>query len=218
MNGGQDLGGMMGFGPVMPEAESEIFHEEWEKKAFALTLAMGGLGRWNIDQARHARETLHPVDYLGSPYYDIWIKALAKLMLKEGLVTEEELVLGHSIAPPVPLSAVSPERIVTMMAAGTQYERPTETGAKFNVGDRVVTHNDHPSGHTRLPRYARARQGVIDRVIGYFVFPDAAAAGAGDMPQWLYTVTFTGTELWGAAADASSVVSIDAWESYLENV
>ena len=216
MNGGQDLGGMMGFGPVKPEAESETFHEEWERKAFALTLAAGSLGRWNIDEARHARETLHPVDYLQSPYYDIWIKALTKLMLQKGLVTAEEIASGHSIVPPAAISAVSPERIVTMLAAGTQYDRAPDKLATFHVGDTIVTRNDHPSGHTRLPRYARARQGVIERVIGFFVFPDAAATGEGDKPQWLYTVTFSGSSLWGAAADASSVVSIDAWESYLE--
>lgn len=216
MNGAQDLGGMMGFGPVIPEPESEIFHEAWERKAFALTLAMGGLGRWNIDEARHARETLHPVDYLQSPYYDIWVKALTKLMLRKGLVTEAEIASGHGIVPSLPVAAVSPERIVTMMASGTQYDRAPETSAAFKVGDPVVTRNDHPSGHTRLPRYARAKQGVIERVIGFFVFPDAAAAGEGDKPQWLYTVTFAASELWGAAADVGSTVSIDAWESYLD--
>ena len=218
MNGAQDLGGMMGFGPVQPEAEAEIFHAEWEKKAFALTLAMGSLGRWNIDEARHARETLHPVDYLQSPYYDIWIKALTKLMLREGLVTADELASGHRIVPPLPISAIPPERIVTMLAAGTQYDRPPEKAPTFSVGDAVMTRNDHPSGHTRLPRYARAKRGVVERVIGFFVFPDSAAAGEGDRPQWLYTVTFTGRELWGATADSTSSVSIDAWESYLENI
>jgi len=218
MNGAQDLGGMMGFGPVKPEAESEIFHEDWERRAFALTLAMGSLGRWNIDEARHARETLHPVDYLQSPYYDIWIKALTKLMLAKGLVTEAEIASGQRIGSSAPLAAVSPERIVAMMAAGTQYDRVSQKSAAFTVGDTVLTRNDHPSGHTRLPRYARAKRGVIERVIGFFVFPDAAAAGEGDRPQWLYTVTFAGGALWGTAADDRSTVSIDAWESYLEKV
>lgn len=216
MNGAQDLGGMMGFGAVKPEAELPVFHADWEKKAFALTLAMGGLGRWSIDEARHARETLHPVDYLQSPYYDIWLKALTKLMLQEGLVTEAEIAAGASIDPRLPIVAVSPERVVKMLATGTPYDRPPSKAADFKVGDTVLTRNDHPLGHTRLPRYARARRGVIERVIGFFVFPDAAAAKEGDSPQWLYTVTFTGSELWGAAADPSSTVSIDAWESYLE--
>ena len=40
MNGAQDMGGMHGFGPVEPEPNEPVFHAEWEKRAFALTLAM----------------------------------------------------------------------------------------------------------------------------------------------------------------------------------
>ena len=81
---------------------------------------------------------------------------------------------------------------------------------------RVITRNIHPSGHTRLPRYARARRGVIERVHGAHVFPDSNAQGRGEAPQWLYAVVFTGTELWGDEADETVTASIDAWESYLE--
>ena len=60
MNGAQDLGGMMGFGPVAGEPEGHVFHADWEKRALALTIASGALGEWNLDMSRHARETLHP--------------------------------------------------------------------------------------------------------------------------------------------------------------
>ena len=56
MNGGQDLGGMHGFGQVEPEPNEPVFHAEWERRAFALTLAMGMPGGWNIDMSRFARE------------------------------------------------------------------------------------------------------------------------------------------------------------------
>ena len=39
-----------------------------------------------------------------------------------------------------------------------------------------------------------------------------------EQPQWLYTVEFTAQELWGPQADAAVLVSVDAWESYLEPV
>ena len=39
---------------------------------------------------------------------------------------------------------------------------------------------------------------------------------AGENPQWLYTVVFDGRELWGADADPTVKVSIDAFEPYLE--
>ena len=75
----------------------------------------------------------------------------------------------------------------------------------------------HPRTHTRLPRYARGRCGVVDRAHGCQVFPDSSALGAGDDPQWLYTVVFDGRELWGADADPALKVSIDAFEPYLES-
>ncbi|MGE5669730.1 MAG: SH3-like domain-containing protein, partial [Betaproteobacteria bacterium] len=41
-------------------------------------------------------------------------------------------------------------------------------------------------------------------------------AGRGEDPQWLYTVVFTGRELWGEQADPSLSVSIEAFEPYLQ--
>ena len=78
MNGGHDLGGMDGLGPIQPEAEAKepVFHHEWEKTAFALTLAAGSLGRWNIDTSRFARERQHPVAYLSNTYYQNWLAGL----------------------------------------------------------------------------------------------------------------------------------------------
>jgi nitrile hydratase subunit beta len=53
--------------------------------------------------------------------------------------------------------------------------------------------------------------------LGFHVFPDSNAIGAGENPQWLYTVTFDGRELWGNDSDPYLKVSVDAWEPYLEH-
>ena len=71
-------------------------------------------------------------------------------------------------------------------------------------------------GYTRLPRYARDKLGTVEAVRGCHVYPDTAAIGAGDHPQWLYTVVFPARELWGEAADPTVSVSIEAFEPYLE--
>ncbi|ONG47254.1 nitrile hydratase subunit beta [Pseudoroseomonas deserti] len=215
MNGAQDLGGMMGFGRVIPEPEAEIFHAEWEKRALAVTLAAGALGRWNIDISRHARETLPPGEYLTSTYYEIWVKGLEKLLLQAGLVTPDEIREGRASGPGVEVTPLAAGQVDATLARGTQYDRPATAPACFAVGDRVRTRRFNPAHHTRLPRYARGREGVVEAVRGVFVFPDSHAHGGGEAPQWLYTLRFTGAELWGEGADPSLEVSIDAWESYL---
>jgi nitrile hydratase len=217
MNGAQDLGGMMGFGPIQIEQDEPWFHAEWERRAFGLTLAMGATGSWNIDMSRHARESLPPSEYLTSSYYEIWTKGVEKLVVAAGLVSDEELRLGKALAEPAPIKRVlKAEDVPAVLARGGPAERPLEQPARFAVGDRVRTLNMHPQGHTRLPRYARGRIGVVELVHGAHVFPDANAHGQGERPEWLYTVCFLGQELWGEQADPILSVSIDAWESYLE--
>ena len=65
-------------------------------------------------------------------------------------------------------------------------------------------------------RYVRGRAGTIVSSHGMFVLPDANAHGLGENPEWLYTVRFAGTELWGEAADPTLTVMVDLWESYLD--
>ncbi len=217
MNGAQDMGGMMGFGPVTPEAEHIRFHAAWEKRALAITVAAGATGTWGIDESRHARETLPPAEYLASSYYEIWTKGLEKLLVRHGLVTPAELAERRALTPPGPVRRVlAAAEVPAALTRGAPCDRPASTEARFKAGDGVRTLNINPTGHTRLPRYARARTGMVERVHGVFVFPDTHAHGEGESPRWLYTVRFTGRELWGAAADPALSVSIDAWESYLE--
>lgn len=218
MNGAADMGGMMGFGPVRHEGENEpLFHAEWERRAFALTLAMGATGQWNIDMSRAARESLPPPEYLTKSYYEIWLAGLEKLMTERGLLREDEIVAGRALHPPKPLPRIlKAESVAAVLSKGGPTQRETNTAARFHVGDQVRAKNMHPTSHTRLPRYVRGHVGVVELVHGAHVFPDSSALGQGEQPQWLYTVRFAGTELWGEAADPTLSVSVDAWESYLE--
>ncbi len=217
MNGAQDLGGMMGFGPIDSEKDEPWFHAAWERRAMGVTIAMGATGTWNIDMSRHARESLPPAEYLSASYYEIWTKGVEKLVVKTGLVSPEELRLGKALTPPAPIRRVlRAEDVPAVLARGGPADRESGAPARFKVGDWVRTRNMHPTGHTRLPRYARGREGVIERVHGTHVFPDTNARGEGENPQWLYTVRFSGREIWGEEADPTLVVSVDAWESYLE--
>lgn len=217
MIGGQDLGGVMGFGRIAAEADEPLFHAEWERRIFAVTLAAGALGQWNIDQSRHAREARSPADYLSSSYYVLWLKGLETLLLAKGLVTAEEIAAGRSLAAAKPAGRVlKAEDVAAALAKGTRADRPLASPARFGVGDRVRTKVLYTTGHTRLPRYAFGKIGRVEAVRGGFVLPDSAAAGQGEAPEWLYTIRFSGRELWGEAGDGNLAVSIDAWESYLD--
>jgi nitrile hydratase subunit beta len=217
MNGAQDMGGLHGFGPVEPEPNEPVFHAEWEKRALALTLAMGMPGGWNIDMSRSARESLPPAQYLAKSYYEIWIAGLEKLMAQRGLVSPQEIAAGAPIGEPKPVArTLSAADVAKVLYRGGPTERETNTAARFAVGDRVRAKNMHPVTHTRLPRYVRGHVGVIERVLGCHVFPDKNALGAGEDPRWLYTVRFAGPELWGADSDPTVSISVDAWEPYLD--
>lgn len=217
MNGAQDLGGQMGFGPIELEENEPNFHAKWEERAFAITLAMGATGSWTIDASRFARETLPPAIYLSSSYYEIWARGLEKLILENGLVTEDELKKGTRLADPKPVKQVlKAENVATTLAKGGPTDRETQQPARFKVGDAIRTKRMHPENHTRLPRYARDTIGTIEAIHGVHVFPDKNAHGKGEHPTWLYSVAFRGTDIWGPDSDPKLSLRIDLWEPYLD--
>jgi nitrile hydratase len=208
---------MMGFGPVRSEPDEPWFHAGWERRVFALTLAMGATGSWNIDMGRAARESLPPPDYLAKSYYEIWLAGLEKLLIERGLVTADEIAQGTPLQPAKQVPRVlTADQVAAALARGGPSDRPATAPARFQVGDRVRARNMHPQTHTRLPRYVRGHVGIVELSHGTHVFPDSSALGQGDRAQWLYTVTFAGRDLWGDAADPALSVSVDAWDSYLE--
>ncbi len=91
MNGIHDMGGMDGFGPVEPEPSEPVFHAEWERRVFALSLATGGLMPFTIDQFRHMREQIDPISYLDRSYYEHWLIVLERQLLEAGLVSRDEI-------------------------------------------------------------------------------------------------------------------------------
>lgn len=215
MNGGQDLGGAQGFGPVRAEADEPVFHAEWEKRAFAVTLALGMLGRWNIDMSRFYRENRPPSEYLTSSYYELWFNAVERLAVDRGLVTEAELREGRPLAPRDPALRVPDAPAARRLLAEMKGAKVDATVApKFAAGARVRVRNAHPPTHTRMPRYCRGKTGVVCADHGVYVFPDTHAHDLGPKPQHLYSVRFSALELWGEARN--DAVHIDLWDDYLD--
>jgi len=217
MNGVHDMGGMHGFGPVLPESNEPVFHAVWEARVRAMVVLTGALRRWNIDVFRHAIERLPPVDYLGYTYFEKWFDAMIAMLLDTGLITADELASGHmakgtSVASP----PVAADTVMNVITAIGSYRRDVAAQPRFGAGDQVRARNINPESHTRLPRYVRGHVGTVERDHGAHVFPDSNSRHAGEAPQFLYTVRFTARELWGEAANPADQVSLDMWESYLE--
>jgi nitrile hydratase len=221
VNGIHDMGGMHGFGRVEREANEPVFHAAWEARVLGLSRACSARGLFNIDESRHAIERMAPADYLASSYYERWLDRTVRLLVEKGVITRAalegrmgELASGSDPAPP----HADPDLRARMLAAltgRTPYRQPGPP-PRFAPGERVVTRSDAPAGHTRLPRYARAKPGVIARVHGSYIFPDTHAHGQGEQAHALYSVRFDAGDLWGASGEPRAPVHLDLWERYLE--
>jgi nitrile hydratase len=186
VNGVHDMGGTHGHGRVVVEKNEPVFHEPWEGRVRGMVSGLLRAGLFNLDEFRHAQERLPPDEYLRSSYYARWLAALELLLREKGPAHERKGL---------------PE---------------TRAEARFKPGDRVLTRNINPPGHTRLPRYARAKKGIVESVRGPYLLPDTNAHERSRDWEPVFTVIFSARELWGEHAERRQSVSIDLWQSYLE--
>ena len=210
------MGGQHGLGAIEPEPEGPPFHAAWQARAHALTLASPTRG--NIDAGRHQREKIPGATYLAMTYYERWFEGLCQMLLANGFITPAELATGMAdpAAPPATPRLIAAD-VPTALARQGSYIRQIAAEPAFCFGNRVRARNLNSVGHTRLPRYARGRVGVITRYRGNHVFPDSHAHGGGEDPQPLYSVCFSARELWGPGASLNDTISLDLWEPYLEH-
>ncbi len=219
MNAVHDVGGVPGLGGVEPEPDEPVFHAEWERRVFAMHVAMGATGEWTLDGVRAARESIPPPGFLSLSYYETFLAAIQRLAALHRLVSPDEIAAGHSLRDAKPrVRTLSADDVLGVLARGSSPERAAPHPARFGAGDVVRARDVEPVSHTRLPHYARGHIGTVVLVHGCHAFPDTRALGLGDDPQWLYTVRFDARELWGERADPTLSVSVDAFEPYLEPV
>jgi len=219
MNGVHDMGGMHGMGPITVEKNEPVFHAPWQGRIYAITRAVGAWRKWNLDSARSQRELMNPAEYFRLSYYEKWIGPFVEMMLKNGMVTSAEVESGkadHGSSKQVP--ALTADAVPAWIAKGVPARRDVPVAARFQAGQRVRARNMHPVKHTRLPRYARGKVGMIDRDHGVFVFPDTNAYFLSEKPQHVYSVRFTARDLWGEQASTRDSVYVDMWDDYLEPV
>lgn len=218
MNGVHDMGGMDGMGPIRSEINEPVFHSAWEGRVYVLTRAIGAWRKWNIDTGRWYIERIPGSEYLRMSYYERWFTRLVELLVTTGLVSRREIETGSpDPGSPKQSPALRADRVPEMALnrnIASSYEPSVRP--RFKPGQHVRARNLNPKGHTRLPRYARGKVGRIERDHGVYNFPDANAEGRGPKRQHVYSVRFTGRELWGQQASEQHVVYIDLWDDYLD--
>lgn len=208
MNGAHDLGGKHCLGAINaePEDSEPVFHADWERRVFALTLAAGMLGQWNIDESRYARERQHPLNYLQHSYYENWLAGLERLLREKNLLQR----------PVASLDVPTPVVARRLLAAGQPSLVSSDQPPALKVGQRVRVRKIATAGHTRAPGYVQGIVGTIAVHEGCHVFPDRHVTGDG-AGEHLYRVAFSGASLWGSGDDGVEVL-VDLWEPYLERL
>ena len=219
MNSIHDLGGLDGL--TIPERDQgRVLKKEWEQQVWGLAIAGWAkaipgyrpFSRTNIEQ-------IPPAQYLEMPYYAKWLYVIEEAMLRSGVVTEEELENPDGEIP-VPDTGnfvpAAPADIFAFGNADASEESPADAPPEFTEGDAVSVRNEHPKGHTRMPRYLRGNRGVIHKHHGVHRFQDEVEEDVGQ--QHIYTVKFTGPDLWGSRAHPNDVIYAELWDYHLEAV
>jgi nitrile hydratase len=221
-----DMGGMQGFGPIVREDDEPVFHEPWEGRFWGTRQAIVRSGRLKLrpGENRGIIESMGPVEYLTTSYYGRFLHSTVDRILANGIITAEELDARTAeyfanADLPVP-RRLDPEAAAAVRRSITVApdSRPAAGEPRYRAGQAVRARNLNWPGHNRLPRYVRGRQGVIERVNGWYDIEDDNADRLGRNPQPLYTVGFDGRELWGPEAEPNLSVYLELWEGYLEPI
>ena len=218
MDGIHDLGGKEGYGPIEVDDDESPFHEDWEGREWGIAQCARTPGI-TIDWWRHCRELIMPEDYLGRPYFDSWAQTDFSTYIEAGWISEEEISAGKSLSKDTdygkPAVAMTLKQVLQEdHDHAIRFDAEIETPPVFAVGQAVIASRHGNSGHTRLPQYARGRQGTVHAYNGAHVFPDLSAQGE-EVHQHCYSVMFEASELWPEAQWSQDKVYLDLWESYL---
>lgn len=219
-----DVGGLEGFGPIVADqGDYHPFHEEWQRRMFGITMNVIGNGLVpSVDEFRWGIEQLGPEEYYAQTYFERWIAPIERALFHAGKLGPGELARrteAVAAGAPVP-RAENPEfadGFVQFCLTCGSFSQPAEpAAARFQPGDRVRVKDVEAPAHTRLPFYARGKQGVIARIQERSVLPDQRATRNGETWEHVYMIVFDARELFGDRAEAGQELVLDVWESYIE--
>jgi nitrile hydratase len=209
------MGGMDGFGPVVPDGSN--FHSDWERRVYGMARVTRATGV-GAGMFRAAIESMPPDEYLAASYYERWLYGVERRLEQGGVLTPEDIESGMARFATGPLPERSDPGLAERCLDAQSKGGPMAAAAtpRFRPGQRVRVRRMRPAGHTRCPRYVRGACGVIERVHGDAALPDAVALGEERPPEALYAVRFRSDDLFGPGEEPGFRVLVDLSESYLE--
>jgi nitrile hydratase subunit beta len=201
-----DVGGLTGFGPVGDRDDTSPFEEEWQRRICGLTMAFQMTGRVGEAVIRDAVDRMPPADYLAASPWERWVTGLTTILVEQDILSSAELHERAGAIVPVSLPAAEPS------AATDAFPRSLPA---LDPGTEIRVREWHPSGHSRCPRYAQGKRGLILRRNATHALPDVEVATGELVPEHTYCVQFTARELWGDGSSDNELVHLDLYESYL---
>lgn len=171
---------------------------EWVDK-FSVEISPPGHYRHSVEGAKAAEAVLSgDAKSINRNYAKLWLAACEKLLLEKGLLTRPEL--------DAKLAALRAEN---------------RSSDEFAVDDQVVVRDIEPVGHAHLPLFMRGKNGVVERRLGDFAFPempapDGTTKARESSRQPVYSVRFAARELWGPDAPGRDAMNFSIWHDYLK--
>jgi nitrile hydratase beta subunit len=208
------MGGMAGFGPATWEGADAVFHDDWERRVFALML-ITGIDGLRKGSGRVIREEMDPVAYLDASYYERWLESIVIGLERKGTLAagEFEAAVERAAAGSVAEPRSDPAQASrVLLELGTPYPRAKPSAPRFAEGDRVRVRRMRPPGHTRCPRYLRGCEGIVELVQCVDDLPDDGFK----TEVSVYAVRFRSEDVFGPLDEPPFTILADMFEPYLE--
>ena len=238
------LGGLEGLGPVT--FDKRVFGEAWEKRMFAINLALLGLSKhleratslnpmkniptnfrstYTAADVRKWAESINPFDYFRYRYYEKWLGSVANFLIREGYTSEQELESRTAaylkqedmVAHEFRNEAID-QQVLGFLRGGDSALRDTDRRPRFAAGQTVRVKDVAPAEHTRLPGYLRGKKGIVETVYnGCYTYSVSTGSDGLGEPMPVYLIRFDSRDIWGALSEPKSLVYVSLYETYLQD-
>ena len=238
------LGGLEGLGPV--SFDKRVFAEAWEKRMFAINIALLGLSKhlkeampqypmekistnfqskYTAADLRKWGEAMHPFDYFRYRYYEKWLGSVTNFLIVEGYISEQELdnrtasyLKREGTPPQESRNEALDQQVLAFLRSGDSARRDANLAPSFAAGQTVRVKEVRSVEHTRLPGYLRGRRGIVETVYdGCYAYSVSTGQDGLGEPMPVYLVRFDPRDIWGDLSEAKSLVYAGIYETYLEN-